>query len=301
MVFQDQLLKMKKGYGRNMKNEKRVEWEKEQKEFEEYLKERENSAATIEKYMRDIRTFKSYMNEKNLISKQEILRYKEWLMENYSVNSVNSMLAALNQFLIYIEAGWLRVKRVRVQQQGFQLMKQELEKEDYRKLVNLAHKSGRHQIAMIMETICATGIRISELQFFRTDNVKSGMVEVRNKGKQRIVLIPEKLRKKLLIYMYTHKIAKGAIFCTRSGRAKDRSNIWKEMKNLASAAGVDEEKVFPHNLRHLFARTFYRTTKNLLHLADLLGHSSLSVTRIYAGDGIEEWRKSLEKMRLLEE
>ena len=152
-----------------------------------------------------------------------------------------------------------------------------------------------------METICATGIRVSELKFFNVNSIKTGIVEVRNKGKQRVVLLPEKLRKRLLLYTAKNKIRSGPVFCTRSGKTKDRSNIWKEMKKLAEKAGIDAGKVFPHNLRHLFARTFYRATKNLIHLSDILGHSSVEVTRIYAREGIWEWKRSLDRMDLLEE
>ena len=269
-------------------------------EFRDYLQEKENSTATIEKYMRDIKKFIDFTGETREVSKEILLRYKEWLIEQYAVSSVNSMLVALNQFLIFMEAGRMRVRRIRVQAQGFRSGEKELCKEEFRRLVCQARTSGRPQIAMIMETICATGIRISELKFFQADNVKTGAVRVWNKGKYRIVLIPDKLRRKLLAYMAKYGIKSGPLFRTRSGRAKDRSNIWREMKELAGEAGVDAGKVFPHNLRHLFARTFYRVTKNLLHLADILGHSSLEVTRIYACDGISECRKSLERLELID-
>ena len=153
---------------------------------------------------------------------------------------------------------------------------------------------------MIMETICATGIWISELKFFRVENIRSGMVRVWNKGKYRMVILPELLKKKLLIYIGKMRIRSGAIFCTRSGKEKDRSNIWREMKALARDAGIRPDKIFPHNLRHLFARTFYRETKNLIHLADILGHSNLGVTRIYASDRMAEWKKNIERIGLIE-
>ena len=154
---------------------------------------------------------------------------------------------------------------------------------------------------MIMETMCATGIRVSELKFFRVENLKSGMIRVWNKGKYRIVILPEVLRKKLLAYAGKHRIRSGMIFCTRTGREKNRSNIWREMKKISELAGVRLEKVFPHNLRHLFARTFYKMTKDLINLADILGHSSVEVTRIYTSDSINEWRRNLDRMEILEE
>lgn len=176
-----------------------------------------------------------------------------------------------------------------------------LDKKEFQKLVKTARECGKQQTAMIMETICATGIRVSELKYFQVEDLKNGMIRVWNKGKYRMVLLPEKLRKKLLIYAGKQKIRSGIIFRTRSGREKNRSNIWKEMKKIAEEAGVKLEKVFPHNLRHLFARTFYKLTKDLINLADILGHSSIEVTRIYTTDGIQEWKRNLNRMRLLDD
>lgn len=288
-----------------MKEEQVIKWEKDMKKFEIYLRERENSAATIEKYLRDVRTFQQYMEKNtqeksNIINKEELLRYKDWLLTGYTANSANSMIVALNQFLICVGAGWMRIRRIKIQTQRFQNIDKELEKEEFRCLVRSAREDGREQLAMIMETICATGIRISELKFFSTDNVKKGVIKVWNKGKYRIVILPEKLRKKLLLYIAVNHLKSGPVFCTKNGKEKDRSNIWKEMKNLSKKTGIDPNKVFPHNLRHLFARTFYKTTKNLINLADILGHSNLEVTRIYTSEGIEEWRKNLEKLELIE-
>lgn len=274
--------------------------EKDLEEFRNYLQERENSFATIEKYLRDVKKFMQFSGEGILVDKEKLLAYKEWLTETYAVSSVNSMLVALNQFLLFREKGRLRLKRVKVQKSSLFGEDKVLEKQEFQKLVRTARESGREQIAMIMETMCATGIRVSELKFFRVENVGKGMVKVCNKGKYRMVLLPEILKKKLLQYAKKQKIFKGMIFCTRTGLAKDRSNIWKEMKKIAEQAGVAGQKVFPHNLRHLFARTFYKETKNLLNLADILGHSSLEVTRIYASNGLREWKRNLEKVRLLE-
>ena len=235
-------------------------------EFKQYLVERENSAATIEKYLRDIRKFIDFSGENVEIDKEKLLKYKEWLIQNYTVSSVNSMVVALNQFLTFREMGRLRLKQIKVQRSDIMGQEKELEKEEFKSLVCAARDQGKEQIAMIMETICATGIRISELKFFRVETVRTGMVKVWNKGKYRIVLIPDMLKKKLLLL-----------------------------------AGVSLKKVFPHNLRHHFARVFYRKTKNLINLADILGHSSLDVTKIYATDGIREWKKNIEQMRILEE
>ena len=269
------------------------------REFEAYLRERESAASTVEKYLRDIRKFFAFAEGRRDIDKELLIAYKQWLLENYSVNSVNSMLAALNQYLVYIELGRLKLKRVRVQRADIQSAGRELNKGEFQKMVSAARAAHREQIAMIMETICATGIRVSELRFFRVENLRDGMVKVWNKGKCRIVIVPQLLRKKLLAYTAKHRIRSGVIFRIRTGKAKDRTNIWREMKEAAEQAGVCPGKVFPHNLRHLFAREFYKATKNLINLADILGHGSLEVTRIYASDGLREWKRNLEKMHLL--
>ena len=268
--------------------------------FKDYLSERENASATIEKYLRDVKTFIRFSGSGRIITKEHLLQYKQWLLEHYTVSSVNSMIAALNQFLIFMELGRFRLKRIRVQRQGFETMGRELTMKEFRLLVRNARSHGKEQLAMMLETMCATGIRISELKFFRAESMKQGMVKVWNKGKYRIVIIPEVLRKKLLIYIGKYRITKGPVFTTRSGKEKNRSNIWREMKRLAVESGINPQKVFPHNLRHLFARIFYKTTKNLINLADILGHSNLDVTRIYASEGIWEWKRNLEMIKLIE-
>lgn len=269
-------------------------------DFKQYLQERENSNATIEKYIRDVRKFIVFAGRNKKVDKEMLLGYKEWLIQHYAISSVNSMLVALNQFLTFREMGRLRLKQVKVQRSDIMGQEKALEKEEFQALVSVARRQGKEQIAMIMETICATGIRISELKYFRVENIRTGMVKVWNKGKYRMVLIPDILKKKLLLYIGENKIRKGIIFRTRSGQAKNRSNIWREMKKIAELAGISLKKVFPHNLRHLFARTFYRKTKNLINLADILGHSNLDITRIYATDGIREWKKNIEQMEILE-
>ena len=269
-------------------------------DFKQYLQERENSNATIEKYIRDVRKFIVFARRNKKVDKEMLLGYKEWLIQHYAISSVNSMLVALNQFLTFREMGRLRLKQVKVQRSDIMGQEKALEKEEFQALVSVARRQGKEQIAMIMETICATGIRISELKYFRVENIRTGMVKVWNKGKYRVVLIPDILKKKLLLYTGENKICKGVIFRTRSGQAKNRSNIWREMKKIAELAGISLKKVFPHNLRHLFARTFYRKTKNLINLADILGHSNLDITRIYATDGIREWKKNIEQMEILE-
>lgn len=270
-------------------------------EFKNHMEERENAPATIEKYLRDVRTFLKYGGKETRITKEHLLKYKEWLMERYAVNSVNSMLVSLNQFLAFLELGRLKLKRIRVQRQDLLGGGKELNKEEFQLLVKTARDCGKEQLAMMMETMGATGIRVSELKFFRVENIRGGMIRVWNKGKYRLVILPELLKQKLLAYVSKQKIRSGLIFCTKSGKEKDRSNIWREMKQLARQAGIDPEKVFPHNLRHLFARNFYKITKNLINLADILGHSSLETTRIYATEGIAEWQRNIEQVKILKQ
>ena len=274
--------------------------EEDMNEFRYYLQERENSEATIEKYMRDVRKFMTFAGTDQPVGKEKLLEYKEWLIENYAVSSVNSMLVALNQFLVFQEKGRLRLRRIKVQRMDTLCMDKALDKREFLKLVRTARQHGKDQIAMIMETICATGIRVSELKFFHVENIRNGVVRVWNKGKYRMVVLPELLRKKLLLYIGRNGIRSGVIFRTRTGREKNLSNICKEMKAIGDLANISLKKVFPHNLRHLFARTFYRETKNLINLADILGHSNLDVTRGYASDGIKEWKRNIEKIKLLE-
>ena len=313
-----------------MGNERKLDWKEAAENFREYLTARENAAATVEKYLRDIRTLREYAESRTqkecggcresepnresaacreerdggkaqaVLNKEMLLEYRRWLMEHYAVNSANSMIAALNQFLICTGNGDLRIRQITVQRQRIREAEREMGREEFRRLVRTAREGENPQLAMLMETICATGIRVSELKYFTAEAVRKGVVKVWNKGKYRLVLIADTLKKKLLAYMGKRKIKKGPVFCTRSGKAKDRSNIWKEMKQLSEEAGVDAQKVFPHNLRHLFARTFYKTTKNLINLADILGHSSLEVTRIYTAEGLEVWRRNLEQLNLIE-
>lgn len=273
--------------------------ELEQTEFISYLYERENSEATVAKYNTDIRTFYRFLKDDSQVNKAKLVAYKEWLMERYAVSSANSMIAALNQFLIFLGAGSLRLKRICVQKQMFLKDEKEMSKSEYKKLVETARKLGRHKLALLMETICATGIRISELPYFTVSAVRRGKIEVRNKGKIRIILMPEALRKKLLYFAEKEQIKKGCIFVTRSGRPKNRSNIWAEMKALHKDAGVKAEKVFPHNLRHLFARVYYQMYKDIVGLADILGHSSLETTRIYMASVSDVYRERFQKMQLV--
>lgn len=264
--------------------------------FEQFLYERENAIATIRKYKTDIRTFFRFLENERMVNKSRLLEYKEWLMVRYAVSSVNSILAALNQFLEFLGAKYLKVKRVKAQRKLFLQEEKELTRQEFQKLLNIARSEGKDQLALCMETIAATGIRISELRYFTLESVKQGRIEIYNKGKYRKIFLPQIIRRKLICFCKEQKINSGYIFRTRSGKPKDRSNIWSEMKALKDKAGIDGEKIFPHNLRHLFARTYYQCTKDLAGLADLLGHSSLNITRIYTSNTGEIYQKQLDQM-----
>lgn len=265
-------------------------------EFKIYLYERESAAATIQKYLTDIRTFFQYLGEDCTVDKKKLLEYKEWLLKSYMVNSVNSMLAALNQFLAFLGMSVLKVKRIKVQKSLFLEEKKELTIKEYQKLVKTALEDGKEQLVLCMETIASTGIRISELAFFTVETVSREYIEIWNKGKYRRIFLPKELRKKLLRFAKEQGIRGGAIFVTKNGRPKSRSNIWREMKALKEKAGIDGNKIFPHNLRHLFARLYYEVTKNLAGLGDLLGHSNLNVTRIYTASTGKIYQKQLDLM-----
>lgn len=265
-------------------------------EFREYLYEKENTKSTIKKYLTDMRTFQRFLGEDSKVDKRRCVAYKEWLLEHYAVSSVNSMLVSLNQFLAFADCGSMRVRRVREQKQLFTAQEKYLNLKEYQLLLRTAEREKKRQLAMIIETIGSTGIRISELEGFTVERVKKGSVELFNKGKHRVILIPRLLRKKLLKFAKDEGIKEGILFRTRSGRCKDRSNIWKEMKKLGEKTSINPEKIFPHNLRHFFAVQFYRMTKNLIHLADILGHSNMEVTRIYARSSEEDCQSSIDRM-----
>lgn len=267
-------------------------------QFRALLKNEEKSAATLNKYLRDIQRFALWLGDTPL-ERDAMLDYKADLMRHYAAGSVNSILAALNRFLRMIAREDCRVHRLRIQYQAYSPEEREITAQEYADLVRTARETGRAHLALVLQTICATGIRVSELPAITAEAARRGVAVVRCKGKSRRVLIPTRLQKKLLRYMKQHRIAFGPVFVTRSGAPLDRSNIWREMKALCRAAGVSDKKVFPHNFRHLFARTFYRLNKDLAKLADLLGHSSINTTRIYIRTTSAEHRRCLERMRLV--
>ena len=249
-------------------------------QFRTNLINEEKSAATREKYMRDVKAFFRYL-EKEEVNKEQVIGYKQYLQEHYMVTSANSMIAAINRFFKYM--GWYDcvVKALRVQKEAFRSLDRELSKQEYYRLLDTAKRRGNHRLHFLMQTICSTGIRISELKYITVDAIDSGKARVALKGKTRTVLLPARLCKVLRRYAKEQRIRTGSIFITRNGNPVDRSNVLHEMKALCAEARVDCGKVFPHNLRHLFACTYYRMEKDLSHLADLLGHSSIDTTRIY--------------------
>ncbi len=269
-------------------------------EYKAYLYEQEKSKATIQKYMCDLKKLVEFVADKEM-SKSLAIQYKEYLKDNegYKTSSVNSFLVAANRFFEFM--GWyeFRVKTFKLQKEVFMPESNELSKGEYKQLVETALGNGKIRIGMIIQTICATGIRVSELSAITVSSVKSGMATIYNKGKERMILIPRDLQVKLLGYTRKQKIKHGIVFKTSKGKAVDRTWIWREMKKLCDIAGVKRKKVFPHNLRHLFARTFYSIYKDISKLADILGHSSVETTRIYLKESYIEHQKRIEKLNLI--
>ena len=270
--------------------------------YKVYLQYEEKSPNTIEKYMRDVGSFVIWLDaqEKQAgITKESAIAYKEYLQKTYKPGSANSMLVALNGFFAYL--GWdeCKVKTIKTQPNHIYAGGKELTQKDYQKLVRTAKWQKKDRLAMIIETIASTGIRISELKHITVEAVKKGKVEIACKGKHREIYIVHKLRTALLKYCKDHGIRSGSVFVTRNGNPINRSNLWAEMKRLGRDAGVDVRKVFPHNFRHFFARTYYQMHKNISWLADILGHSSINTTRIYTATTEENHIKMLEKLRLV--
>lgn len=269
------------------------------KAFEKYLRREEKSENTVKKYLRDVRAFAAYLNGAE-VTKETVITFKSKLLgESYSVRSINSMLASLNSLFSFL--GWedCRVKSVKLQRQIYCPEEKELTKAEYMRLVDTAKQKGNERLNLILQTICGTGIRVSELQYITVEAVKNGEATVSLKGKTRSVFLVKELRKKLIRYAAKQNIQSGAVFITRTGKPMNRTNIWREMKGLCKQAGVNPKKVFPHNLRHLFARTFYGIEKDIAKLADILGHSSINTTRIYIISTGSEHRKRMEHMRLI--
>lgn len=266
--------------------------------FETHLNETDHAAGTIEKYLRDVRAFARYLNGLSA-TKERVLAWRDSLLATHRPFTVNSMLAAVNGFFQF--AGWseFRVSFLKIQRRLFRETSRELTRNDYEKLLKAAKIQGKDRLALLIETICATGIRVSEVRYITVSAAKRGRAEITLKGKIRSILLPHKLCRKLLKYAKRKKIASGEIFLTGSGKRLSRRQIWAEMKRLGKAAGVEKSKVFPHNLRHLFASVFYRAFRDVVRLADVLGHSSVETTRIYLLTSGEEHRRQLDKLGLV--
>ena len=266
--------------------------------FKEHLISKERSAATIQKYIRDVKAFMAYADSR-AVTKESVIAYKKYLQENYAVRSVNSMLASINSFFSLFGWNELKVKSLKLQRQVFCPEEKELTKAEYTRLCRTAERKHNERLNLILQTICGTGIRVSELQYITVEAARRGEAIVNCKAKTRSVFIVKELKQKLLRYAAEQGIKSGMIFVTRTGKPISRTNIWREMKALCTEANVNPQKVFPHNLRHLFARVFYSIEKDIAKLADILGHSSINTTRIYIiSTGIEH-RQRMENMRLI--
>ncbi len=267
--------------------------------FKTHLIQEEKAPATLEKYIRDIFHFKCWLDGRG-VEKSVVLEYKQMLIEAYAPASVNSVLSSLNSFFLFYEWFDCRVKTLKIQRQIFSSANKELTKEDYGRLLKAAQQKKNQRLFLLMQTICATGIRVSELRHITAEAVCTGEANIRCKGKQRKVWLPKQLCNMLKGYMKEQNIKSGSVFISRNGRPLDRSNIWKMLKDLCETAGVSKEKVFPHNLRHLFARTYYSLQKDIVRLADILGHSSVNTTRIYTMETGEIHRRQIQELGLLQ-
>lgn len=265
--------------------------------FRLYLSEEEKSKATIEKYLRDVNAFSLWLKN-NELTKKHVLEYKEYLTTKYAPKSVNSVLSSLNSFFSFIGVNELKVKTLKIQKQLFLNNEKMLTKEEYNRLLKSAREKGNKRLFLIMQTICSCGIRVSELKYITVACVKCGKAHINLKGKIRIVILPKKLCKALTQYIKKENIKEGSIFVSKNGNPLNRSNIWKMMKNLCDAANVEKSKVFPHNLRHLFARMYYSVEKDIVRLADILGHSSVETTRIYTMENGDIHRRQIDSLGL---
>lgn len=267
--------------------------------YRDYLIREEKSSRTIEKYIRDIRCFSAYLKKEPYFSKERVLEYKEYLQSQYKISSANSMLVALNRFFDYV--GWsdCRVRQFKVQKTFFCKEERYLTQREYERLVKQAEKEGDIQLSLIMQTICSTGIRVGELRFVDINSLKKGYVTISSKGKIRTVFLPKPLIPLLKAFCREKRITAGPVFTASNGKAVDRSVIWRKMKQLCKGAKVDAKKVFPHNLRHLFSFTFYQMKKDLLRLAEILGHTSIETTRIYTATTGKEHVKLISGLGLV--
>jgi len=267
-------------------------------DFEKHLTEEEKSENTIEKYTRDIRVFFKWLNSRD-IDKSIVLQYKKELCEKYAPKSVNSIISSLNALFMYMNWHELKVKTLKIQRPIFADKEKELTKAEYKRLLTTAKTKKNERLYYLMQTIGSTGLRISELKYVTVDAVNTGQATINCKGKIRQVFLPKQLCKMLKTYIRQLSIKSGSVFITKNGKPLDRSTVWKMLKGLCESANVAKSKVFPHNFRHLFAKTFYSLQKDIVRLADILGHSSIETTRIYTMESGTEHIKLLQKLGLL--
>lgn len=272
-------------------------------QIDDYIRkmtEDEKSSATIQKYAHDIRCFYQYLDETKRFGKEVVIAYKQQMKERYQLSSANSMLVALNGFLAFM--GWedCVVRLYKIQRKLFGQKEKELSKEEYERMIRTAEAKGAKRLSVLMQTIAGTGIRVSELRYITVEAVRMGRAEVSCKGKSREIMISKELRRMLLRYCKNNGIGEGCIFQTKKGTCISRGTVWAEMKRLCSEAGVMPGKVFPHNLRHLFARTYYKKRKDIVYLADILGHSSINTTRIYTITDAREHEKLISGLGLVQ-
>ena len=267
-------------------------------QFIKYLQEQEKSQTTIVSYKRELFSLQMFFDDSSL-NKDSLLRYKTIITKQYKPSTCNVSISAINCFLKYINRQDLFLKPLKIQKTIFEPAEKELTKKDYNKLIKAALINGDERTALAIQTICATGIRVSELQSITVETLRSGQAHICNKGKNRIVFIPKALVNVLKKYVVNHNIASGPIFVTRNNKPLDRSNLWKSMKQLCSVAGVKPSKIYPHNLRHLFAKTYYTQQKDISRLADILGHSSINTTRIYTRESGAVHAKQIEGLGLI--
>lgn len=268
------------------------------KSFKDYLISEEKAEATVNKYLHDVGEFQIWIGEQEL-SKTVVVTYKSYLCECYAPASVNAALSSLNSFFNFMEWYDLRVKNLKIQKQIFASSDKELTKDEYNRLLEAAKEKKNERLYLLMQTICSTGIRVSEVKYVTVEAVSRGVAEINCKGKRRQVFLPKQLCGILKQYIIEQKITSGAVFVTKNGNPLDRSNIWSDMKKLCKVANVSEKKVFPHNLRHLFARTYYSLQKDIVRLADILGHSNVNTTRIYTMETGEIHRRQIQRLGLL--
>ena len=272
---------------------------KELRDFAACLKSEGRSPGTIDKYLHDSAAFTAWLGDRKL-TRENTAAWREYLVKaGYAPATTNSMLSAVNCLLKFLGREDCKIKFLRVQRKTFRDQDRELTRNEYQRLLDTAEAAGRERLGLLMETICATGIRVSEVQYITMEAARAGRTEISLKGKIRSILLPAKLCRKLLKYARKNKTASGEIFLTRNGRPISRRQIWREMKELCKKAGVESSKVFPHNLRHLFATTFYKVCRDIVKLADVLGHSSINTTRIYLMTTGAEHARQLERLGLV--